>query len=163
VLIFEQAEAAFPTPSIDFLPALYGGGSEMSKYLEFLKKSTWIHLDMANLAISGSYSSTPADHERTPYDLGRGWLVEFEHDFIGKEALRSVAANAANEFVALEWNIEDVTDVFASLFREKPYDYMEMPRSVSVARRTLLFSLTNFEKVVKSAPYKDDRRKGKLY
>jgi vanillate/3-O-methylgallate O-demethylase len=84
---------------------------------------------MAKLGISGSYSSKSADHERNPYDLGWGWLINSDHEFIGKEALQSVAGNPPNEFMALEWDSEDVTDVFASLFREKPYDYREMPRS----------------------------------
>jgi hypothetical protein len=39
-----------------------------------------------------------------------------------------MAANPSRKFVTLEWNSEDVADVFASLFREKSYDYMEMPQ-----------------------------------
>lgn len=42
---------------------------------------------------SGNYGSQPSQHHRTPFDLGRGLLVNFDHDFIGKEALRVIADN----------------------------------------------------------------------
>ncbi|KAH8747239.1 glycine cleavage T protein [Diaporthe sp. PMI_573] len=126
--LVNHAEAAVPTPVIDFLPAVFGEDPEVRRYAKFLEDTKMIILDYSALKISGSYSSKHEDYQRDPYDLGWDRIVNFDHDFIGKEALQSVAANPPNKFVALEWNSEDVTDVFASLFRDKPYEYMEMPR-----------------------------------
>jgi glycine cleavage system aminomethyltransferase T len=81
----------------------------------------------------GNYTSDPADHQRSPFDLRWDRIVNFNHDYIGKEALKSIAAEHPRQFVTLEWNSEDVVDVFASLFREESYDYMEMPRVAASA------------------------------
>jgi glycine cleavage system aminomethyltransferase T len=114
---------------IDFLPAMHGSDPELVKYREFLAKSNLMDLDLSKINISGNYSQKPDDFHRTPYDLGWGRLVNFDHDFIGHAALASMADNQPNIFVALEWNSEDVIDVFASLFRAESFDYMEMPRA----------------------------------
>ena len=65
-------------------------------------------------------------------------MVKFDHDFVGREALEKEAANPRRVMVTLEWNSEDVTDVFASRLREgEPYKYMEFPedRSAVVAEQ----------------------------
>lgn len=111
------------------MPATKGDNAEINNYLDFLKESGLWQGDVSALKISGNYSSKAEDYQRSPYDLGWGWVVNFDHDFIGKHALQIEAAALPNHFVTLEWNSEDVTDVFASLFRDEPYDYMEMPRS----------------------------------
>ncbi|GAB7358499.1 hypothetical protein MBLNU230_g2562t1 [Neophaeotheca triangularis] len=126
--LVNHSEAAFPTPSIDFLPAFSGVDVEMKAYTDFLS-SKIADVDLAGLEVMGNWSTDPAHHERDPFELGWGWLVKFEHDFIGKEALQKIAADPPRKFVALEWNSEDVADVFASHFREETFDYMEMPRS----------------------------------
>jgi glycine cleavage system aminomethyltransferase T len=79
--------------------------------------------------VGGSYSSNHASHERTPFDLSWGRLINFGHDFIGKDALQRIANDPPHKFVSLEWNSDDVIDVFASLFRPETHDYMEMPRN----------------------------------
>lgn len=64
----------------------------------------------------------------TPYDIGWGYLVNFNHDFVGKEALAKAKAAKAKKMVTLEWNADDVADVFASQFRGRdvtPYDPIE--------------------------------------
>lgn len=62
---------------------------------------------------------------RTPYDVGWGNLVNFNHEFPGKKALQKIAENPPMDVVTLEWNAEDVGEVFASQFRGRsvePYD-----------------------------------------
>ncbi|MGI6508713.1 MAG: aminomethyl transferase family protein [Saccharofermentanales bacterium] len=64
----------------------------------------------------------------TPYDIGWGYLVNMNHDFVGKEALVRAKENRSKQMVTLEWNAEDVAEVFASQFRGKdvtPYDPIE--------------------------------------
>ncbi len=55
----------------------------------------------------------------TPYDIGWGYLVNFDHDFIGKEALQKIAQDPPKTVVTLEWDADDVAEVFASQFRGK--------------------------------------------
>ena len=43
-------------------------------------------------SLGGSYYSDDiADYYFTPYDLGYGPFVKFDHDFIGREALEAMA------------------------------------------------------------------------
>lgn len=51
----------------------------------------------------------------TPYDMGWGFLVKFNHDFIGREALEAMADKPARTAVTLEWNPEDVGKIFAAM------------------------------------------------
>ena len=78
----------------------------------------------------GSHGTDPVTYHFTPFDLGWGWLVNFEHDFIGRDALSKIKDAPPNKLVTLVWNKEDVIDVHASLYRSESYEYMEMPRGL---------------------------------
>jgi glycine cleavage system aminomethyltransferase T len=78
----------------------------------------------------GSYGTDPRLYHFTPFDLGWGWLVNLDHDFIGHDALAKIKDSPPNKLVTLVWNKEDVVDVFASLYRPESYEYMEMPRNL---------------------------------
>jgi len=52
----------------------------------------------------------------TPYDLAWEYLIRYDHDFIGKEALQEIAKNPPRKCVTLEWNASDVGEVFATQF-----------------------------------------------
>lgn len=89
---------------------------------EFAKKACFI------MGLSGSAAEEPEQFYMTPYDVGWGHLVNFELDFIGKEALLKIKDNPPKRVVTLEWNTEDVGDVFMSQFRGKdvePFDPIE--------------------------------------
>jgi len=59
---------------------------------------------------------------RNPYELGWGFGVKFDHDFVGREALEKIAANQVRTTVTLEWNAEDIADVYKSQFEDgEPY------------------------------------------
>ena len=88
-------------------------------YAEFAKKNCWI------MKQCGSAAEDPEAFFVTPYDVGWGNLVNFDHDFIGKDALQKIKENPPRKPVTLEWNAEDVGDVFMSQFRGReiePYD-----------------------------------------
>lgn len=123
-----QVEAGFPTPGLDFLPAIHGDDLVLEGYRKYVLESGLGAAAFLYFASDGSYGKDPRLHHRTPYDLGWGWLVNFDHEYIGKEALEHIAHDPPNKLVALEWNTEDVQDVYASMFRENSYEYMELPR-----------------------------------
>lgn len=69
----------------------------------------------------------PERHFATPYDNGWSSRVKFDHDFQGRAALEKIAMDPPRRMVTLEWNCEDIVDVFASMFKDKTYDIMEFP------------------------------------
>ena len=86
---------------------------------------------------TGSASDNVENFYVTPFDLKWDYLISFEKEkFIGKEALSELAKKPARTMVTLEWNTEDVGDVFMSQFRGtdvKPYDAIEHTSSLSDA------------------------------
>lgn len=106
------------------VPAVFSDG--MEAYREWLDTDT----REAQFAIGGSFKSDDiADYYLTPMEMGFSRFIDFDHDFIGKEALQEKIDEPHREKVTLIWDDEDVGDVYASLFREgKPYKYMELPR-----------------------------------
>lgn len=127
-----QAEAAFPTPWLDFLPAVFDlEDTEIVAYREFVESHGLAAAAFLFAECEGSFGHDPKLHSRTPYDLGWGWLVNMnpDHSFIGRKALEKIASSPPNKFVSLEWDSDDVADVYASLFRKDTFEYMELPRT----------------------------------
>ncbi|XDG05701.1 hypothetical protein ABKA04_005316 [Annulohypoxylon sp. FPYF3050] len=169
-----HAEGAFPTPALDFLPAVHGDDEVLASYRKFALDSGLAVESFMFFQAAGSHGSDPTAHHRTPFDLGWGWLVNFDHDFIGKDALRRIADDPPNKLVSLEWNDEDVADTYASLFRKESYEYMEMPREAGGALKGSSVYVDGevvvkwgaegspqkmIRAIVKPAPYKEDQRK----
>jgi vanillate/3-O-methylgallate O-demethylase len=66
----------------------------------------------------------------TPYALGYGPFIKFDHDFIGREALEKMSGKAHWKKVTYAWNSEDVVKVFATLFEPGDiYKYIDLPQS----------------------------------
>jgi glycine cleavage system aminomethyltransferase T len=82
-------------------------------------------------SLGGSFvSSNIEDYYVTPYEIGYGPFVKFDHDFIGREALEEMAKQPHRKKVTLAWNGEDVAKVFASLFgKDTPGKYIDLPLS----------------------------------
>jgi glycine cleavage system aminomethyltransferase T len=94
------------------LPAIYTG-EEMTGYRQWLKATSY----EAMASLGGSFASDDiTDYYLTPYDLGYGPFVKFDHEFVGRAALETMAASQRRKKVTLVWNGEDVARVFGSLF-----------------------------------------------
>ena len=66
----------------------------------------------------------------SPYALGYGPFVKFDHDFIGREALKKMAGSPQRKKVTFAWNPEDVVKVWASLLEPgDTYKYIDLPQS----------------------------------
>jgi len=107
------------------MPAVYTGDS-MKAYREWLPADGYE--GMASLGGS-FYSDDIRDYYVTPYDLGYGPFVKFDHDFIGCEALQKIAENPKRKKVTLAWNGEDVTRAMGTLFddSETSVKYIDLP------------------------------------
>ena len=109
------------------LPAVYAG-DKMKPYRQWLPAQGY----EATGSLGGSYySSNITDYYLTPYDLGYGPIVKFDHEFIGREALEKMAANTRRRKVTLAWNGEDVARAFKALFTNERYapKYIDLPLS----------------------------------
>jgi vanillate/3-O-methylgallate O-demethylase len=94
------------------LPAVYTG-EQMKPYRQWLTDRSY----EAMASLGGSYYSNDiTDYYLTPYDLGYGPFVKFDHEFIGRAALETIAASPARTKVTLVWNGEDVEKVLGTLF-----------------------------------------------
>ncbi|MDE0110807.1 MAG: aminomethyl transferase family protein [Albidovulum sp.] len=112
----------FPSP----LPAIYSGES-MRPYREWLPADGF----EANLSLGGSLvSENIEDYYLTPYDLGYGHIVNFEHEFIGRDALLAKRDRLHRQKRTLRWSRDDVLRIFASMLQEGDrYKFLDMPAS----------------------------------
>ena len=108
------------------LPAVYTD-ERMKPYREWLKEDSY----EASGSLGGSfYSNNIEDYYTTPYELGYGPFIKFDHDFIGREALEKIQDQPHRRKVTFAWNKEDVIKAFSSLFEDgEHYKYFDLPLS----------------------------------
>lgn len=99
-----------PVPAVYTSPALRA-------YREWLPATT----EEATGSLGGSfYSPNIEEYYLTPWDLGYGHLIKFDHDFIGREALEERLNEEHRVKVTLVWNGEDVTRAIGTMFAQPP-------------------------------------------
>ena len=107
------------------LPAVYTG-EKMRPYREWLPATGY----EATGSIGGSFASDRIeDYYLTPYALGYGPFVKFDHDFIGREALEKQAQQPQRKKVTFEWNADDIARIYRSMVDPTGpnYKYMDIP------------------------------------
>jgi syringate O-demethylase len=109
------------------LPAVYTG-EQLKPYREWLPDVGY----EASASIGGSFNSENIeDYYFTPWDLGYGHLVKFDHDFIGRESLERVAEGEHRHKVTLVLDDDDVSETLGTMFNEaERAKYIEFPNSV---------------------------------
>jgi vanillate/3-O-methylgallate O-demethylase len=107
------------------MPAVYSG-EKMKPFRQWLPAKGY----EATASLGGSFNSNNIeDYYLTPWDLGYGFMVKFDHDFIGREALEKVAPKPRRKKVTLAWNGEDVTRAMGSMFSkdQDPFKWIDFP------------------------------------
>jgi vanillate/3-O-methylgallate O-demethylase len=135
---------AYPTTTLESgwisgpVPAIFTG-DELKAYRQWLPATGY----EAMSTLGGSfYSEDIADYYVTPYELGYGPLIKFDHDFIGRAALEAMADKPHRRKVTLAWNADDVTAAMHTLFEAgSAAKYISLPWSG--------YSLWHFDKVLK--------------
>ena len=120
------------------LPAIYTG-EKLKAYREWLGADSY----EATGAIGGSFvSDNIEDYYLTPYELGYGPFVKFDHDFHGRDALEALDKDSQRHKVTLAWNGEDMAKIFASLFNPDgdQYKFFDLPLAN--------YASSNYDKVV---------------
>jgi vanillate/3-O-methylgallate O-demethylase len=95
----------------------------------------WLSMNSAavRMSLGGSfYSPNPEDYYATPWDIGHGHLIKFDHDFIGRAALERMVDQPHRKKVTLLWNAEDVLNVFRSELSDGPTAmHIDLPLSAT--------------------------------
>jgi syringate O-demethylase len=110
------------------LPAVYTGDS-LKDYREWLPAVGY----EASASLGGSFlSSDIEDYYFTPWDIGYGHLVKFDHDFVGREALEAKADDEHRTKVTLVLDDEDVTRTLGSMLNPagERAKFIEWPNAV---------------------------------
>lgn len=128
--IRQVGSRAYPTSCLESgwipspLPAVYTGEA-LQPYRQWLSDRSY----EAMASLGGSFlSERIADYYLTPWDLGYGSLVKFDHDFVGRSALEQMAHLPHRQKVTLVWNGADVGRAFATLAEKgNAVKYIDMP------------------------------------
>jgi len=104
------------------VPAIFG--PEEREYRE------WLPLSQVG-SLGGSFVSDDiTDYYVTPYDIGYGHIVKFDHDFLGRAALERMAGTPRRTKVTLVWHPDDLAAAQRTLYEEgTPAKYLEFPKS----------------------------------
>lgn len=75
----------------------------------------------ARMSLGGSfYSRNPEDYYATPWDLGYGHIIKFDHEFVGRAALEAMVDKPHRRKVTLLWSPDDVLGVYGRLLGDGP-------------------------------------------
>jgi glycine cleavage system aminomethyltransferase T len=148
--IRQVGSRAYPTSCLESgwipspLPAVYTG-DDMTAYRQWLKPTSY----EAMASLGGSFASDDiTDYYLTPWDLGYGSLVKFDHDFIGREALERMAAGThRRKKVTLVWNGADVAKVYGTMSYEGDGASPDIAKYIDLPLAN--YSTLPYDKVVK--------------
>ena len=109
------------------MPAIYSG-EKMKVYRQWLPANGY----EANASLGGSfYSTNIEDYYLTPWDLGYGPIVKFDHDFVGRQALEKMAQRPHRVKVTLALDNGDITHAIGTMFQKKNrVKYFDFPSAV---------------------------------
>lgn len=127
---FNHTEAGFPNIHLHYPLPWFESDEGLAQY----HANPMLGSYDINRKLTGSVGEDLESRFVTPYDVGWGFIVNFNHDFRGKEALEKIAEQPPRTVTTLEWNGEDVGKVFATMFTpgEEPLRrYLEAERSPS--------------------------------
>ena len=109
------------------LPAIYTS-PKLKAFREWLPADSYEAIG----ALGGSfYSENIEDYYLTPYDLGYGPTVKFDHDFVGREALEKISQNPKRTKVTLALDTDDVMKAIGTMFQKTGRaKYIDFPSAV---------------------------------
>ncbi len=105
-----HTQAGYPNQWIHFWYPYYTSGQGLADYIAGCQDiGDWMKFKNPYL---GSATIDPENAYVTPYDVQWDYLINWDHDFIGKDALLAIKENPPRQAVTLEWNGDDVGAAF---------------------------------------------------
>lgn len=124
------------------LPAIYSGNGMLADYRAWLGADSY----EANNTIAGSFvSKNIEDYYTTPWELGYGSFIRYDHEFIGSHALQQMDPATQRRKVTLAWDDEDMIRIHASMYDKDavPYKFFDLPNAN--------YGSSNFDAVIDEA------------
>lgn len=115
---YNHTQGGYPNQFIHYYYPYFTSGDALAEFMKPISYSD-------HYLFCGSCVNDIDDYFVTPYDIKWDYLINYDHEFIGHAALEEIAKNPPSTVVTLEWNADDVGDVFASQFRGQdvePYE-----------------------------------------
>jgi len=107
------------------LPAIYGDDGGLDGFREWLGAHSW----EARFSVGGSYAGDDVtDYYLTPREAGYGDLIDFDGDFVGKEALRAESVERGRTKVTLIWDWSETVAAVEGLAAEPTTKFLSLPR-----------------------------------
>ncbi len=126
-----HAENGFPQYGVHFMEPK----SENEDLMNYLKTTPGMEFHVFTATAmnpQGSAADEPSLFYHNPFEFGWGKMIHFDHEFVGKEALEKIKTENKRGMVTLEWNVDDVAEVYASQFKdEEPYKYIDTPTDLN--------------------------------
>lgn len=122
--VMQHTEAGFPNINIHY-PLPWYEDAELGAFMDTRPRFAYYN---KRRELVGSLGDEVEARFVSPIQVGWTKMIDFGHDFIGKEALQREAAEARSAIVTLVWNDEDIADVYASQFRGRdvePFDAID--------------------------------------
>ena len=121
-----HTENGFPQNIIHF----FGAIERDPEYFAFISKIAPMLCGSLS-ELTGSCGPSFEERYVNPFELGWGKAVDFNHDFVGKEALQRIKDSNHRVMVTLEWDTDDVVDVWKSgLVDGEPYAPIDGPEDM---------------------------------
>lgn len=96
----------------------------------FAEYREWLPAERIGSVGGSLYSADIHDYYMTPFDLGLGRSVRFDHDFHGRAALEKIADAPRRRKVTLLWNAEDVASIVRSQVEPGiPAKFLDFPKA----------------------------------
>ncbi|WP_433379648.1 aminomethyl transferase family protein [Actinoplanes sp. CA-142083] len=133
-LIGSRAYASVATESgwiANTLPATYTG-DDMKAFRQWMPARSF----EGNLALGGSLVADDIeDYYLTPWDLGYGHVIKYDHDYIGREGLAARKDEPHKRKAWVLWDRDDVARIVASYYNPgaERFKYLEMPAAFYTA------------------------------
>ena len=126
--LVQVGSRAYSTANLEsgWVPAPFAAifsGEEMKAYRE------WLPAGKAGSLAGSHYAEDVSEYYLTPYELGYGKVIAFDHDFVGREALEELADAPSREKVTLVWNPEDLSAAISSAFEPESAKFIELPKA----------------------------------
>lgn len=119
--MLNHTEDGFPQAYLHFPYPWY----EDPDFAEYLHGHPGLGFLMWRPRLFGSLGDDIQKRFVTPFDTGWENRIYWDHEFVGKQALQEIAKSPKRTVVTLEWNADDVADVYASQFRGESADPYE--------------------------------------
>jgi glycine cleavage system aminomethyltransferase T len=117
------------------VPAIYTS-PDLRAYREWLPETA---LETLGLFFAGSFApSSVESYYSTPWELGYGHMIKFDHDFIGRDALERIAAGPTGHKAWFLWNTDDAERVLVDGELRRPDRPRPFGSPMTMARDAVL-------------------------